>query len=101
MGLSGSKRVVYIQQFGRNLRSLREFKGLTVAELASKTGIDRTRIYDLEDQETPNPTLDTLLRLQEALGLASLELLLDGIADFASVRRRAHENFDEDNHKAG
>lgn len=96
-----ARSVVYIPQFGNNLRNLRTARGLTRAALASLAGVDRTRIYELEGADISNPTLDTLLRLQRALELSSLELLLDGITDFASVRLRTELNADETEREAG
>jgi transcriptional regulator with XRE-family HTH domain len=87
--------VVYIRQLGANIRVLRELKGLKHSELALKAGVDRTYLYELEGSDHVNPTLDTLLRLQGALGLASLELLLEGLPNFASVREQIEEGSSE------
>lgn len=48
------------------LRAMREAKGVTLAELASRTGMTRGNIARLESQK--NATLRTLERYAEGLG---------------------------------
>lgn len=50
------------------LQQAREAKGLTVAELAEKAGIDRATIYRLEDGRNV-PGLATVVKLEKALGV--------------------------------
>lgn len=78
--------VLYIKHFGRNLRRLRQTRGYTVTALAIESGLGRGLLTRLEGDDPSNPTLDTLLRLQRALKLSSLELLLQGEEEFASRR---------------
>lgn len=54
---------------------LRKKKGMTLQQLADKAGISKTAINNFERGETC-PTVDTLARLAEALGV-SVDKLLD------------------------
>jgi DNA-binding XRE family transcriptional regulator len=50
------------------LRAERERQGLSLADLAERTGIDRAAIHKLEIGVNTNPTLSTLTRYAGALG---------------------------------
>ena len=49
-------------------RSAREAQGLTLANVASRMGIDASALSRLETGKTLNPTISTLLKWAEALG---------------------------------
>lgn len=51
---------------GQIVRTARERCGLTVAELADKTGLHSTTIYYIEKGDT-SPRMDTMLRIMNAL----------------------------------
>lgn len=51
------------------LRAAREKQGLSLADLRERTGMTREAISRLENNESPNPTLATLVRLASALGM--------------------------------
>jgi len=58
------------------LKSERLKRGLSLADLAQRTGMAREVIYRLENQVTPNPTIGTVQRYAEALDLeVRLELV--------------------------
>lgn len=61
-------------QLGNVLRTRRELLGLLQPQLAALSGIS-TRTIQLVEQGKGNPSLDTLNRLSEPLGL-TLQLLL-------------------------
>ncbi len=54
--------------FPARLRSLRERAGLTVADLAERSGLYRTAVWKLEAGQSA-PTWDTVCRLADALGV--------------------------------
>lgn len=56
-----------MSDFACRLRSLRESKGLSVAELAKKSGLNRQALYRLESGER-EPSLETARKLAGALG---------------------------------
>jgi DNA-binding phage protein len=51
------------------LRAERERQGLSLADIADRTGMDRAAIHKLEIGVNRNPTLATLNRYADALGL--------------------------------
>jgi len=52
------------------LRHLRERMGLSLTDLSERTGLTRAAISRLENGWNLNPTLETLFRYTEALGVA-------------------------------
>ena len=50
------------------LKELREQAGLSLADVAERTGIDRAAICRLENGQHQNPTIGTLNRYADALG---------------------------------
>lgn len=48
------------------IKQIREKKNMTITELSSKSGISRTTIYKLEDQNT-NPSLETMSKIASGL----------------------------------
>jgi ribosome-binding protein aMBF1 (putative translation factor) len=50
------------------LRAERERQGLSLADLAERTGIDKAMLSRLETGKIPNPTLSTLRAYARALG---------------------------------
>lgn len=60
--------------FGDELRKAREAAGLTQETLAFEAELDRTYISRLEHNKK-SPTLDTLFRICDALGIAASTLI--------------------------
>ena len=50
------------------LKSLREQQGLSITDMAERTGMDRAMISRLENGQIDNPTLATVGRYAKALG---------------------------------
>jgi len=50
------------------LKELRERQGLSITDLAARTGIDRAMISRLENGHIGNPTIATMTRYAKALG---------------------------------
>lgn len=63
-----------IQRFAKNMKKLRETKGLSQGDIHRATGIDRAYISNLEAGKQ-NPTLETIAKIAEALGVNSDQLL--------------------------
>ncbi|MCI0706330.1 MAG: helix-turn-helix domain-containing protein [Ignavibacteriae bacterium] len=63
-----------IQRFAKNMKKLREAKGLSQGDIHRATGIDRAYISNLEAGKQ-NPTLATIAKIAEALGVSSGQLL--------------------------
>jgi len=62
--------------FGAALRAARKDRGMTQEQLADAAGIDRT-FPTLLERGLRTPTLSTLLRLAEALGISAEALVED------------------------
>jgi len=62
-----------LKKFGQQLKRIRESKGITAAELARLTFMDRPHMTRLEKGGT-NPTLTTLIKLADALDIELIEL---------------------------
>lgn len=60
--------------FGEELRKAREAAGKTQEQLAFDAGLDRTYISRLEHNKK-SPTLDSLFRLCDALGISASTLI--------------------------
>ncbi len=60
----------------RGLRWWRRAQGLTQAELAEASGVERSHLARIERGEVDEPRPDTLRRLAEALGVEVLDLFL-------------------------
>lgn len=53
----------------RQLRQARIERGLSLADVAARSGMDRSQLSRLENDPHPNPTLSTLSRLASAIGV--------------------------------
>jgi DNA-binding phage protein len=67
------------------LQVARQSRGLSLTEIARRSGIDPASLSRLETGKNPNPTFETLSRYAAALGLR-LDLSLVEIEDLASAR---------------
>ncbi|MGP8217569.1 MAG: helix-turn-helix domain-containing protein [Bacteroidia bacterium] len=63
-----------LNAFGRNLRRLRNAKGLTQEALEFDSGLSKNVVGNLERGEA-NPTLTTIKALAKALGISPKELI--------------------------
>lgn len=52
----------------QKLREAREARGLSLADVCQRTGIDRSALSKLENIANENPTIETLLRYAEVVG---------------------------------
>jgi transcriptional regulator with XRE-family HTH domain len=52
------------------LKKHRERQGLSLADVAARSGMDRSAVSRLENGVYVNPTVDTLYRYAEAIGAA-------------------------------
>ena len=67
--------------FGERLRWVREQRGMSLDQLASKANISRAYLWKLEKKPDANPSIDLVEKLAEALTVALAELLDEPIAD--------------------
>ena len=66
-----------LQELLLNLRAARERRGITIDELASRTGLEAAVLADLESGGWSEPTVEILVRYAEALGKKLVVLLYD------------------------
>jgi ribosome-binding protein aMBF1 (putative translation factor) len=59
------------------LKALREQQGLSLSDLAARTGMDRAMISRLENGQIDNPTIATVTRYAKALGKRVVVSLVD------------------------
>jgi DNA-binding Xre family transcriptional regulator len=57
-----------LMQFAESLRRFRKLQNLSLAELANRSGIDKSAISRLENGQADNPTIGTLERLARSMG---------------------------------
>jgi len=82
--------------FGRNLAMVRKEKGLTQEALVQKSGVAISQIRRYEADKS-SPTLDVLMRLAKALGVAIDTLAFDqpnGVASSTILDRELLEQFE-------
>lgn len=60
---------------GTNISRYRKQQELTQRELAEKAGIDLFTLSKIETGTTPNPTIETMKRIADTLGV-SVDLLM-------------------------
>jgi len=61
---------------GEKLQKLRKEKGLTLDQLAERTGSSKSYIWELENKKPPRPSADKLSKIATELGV-TMEYLLD------------------------
>lgn len=58
------------------LKEFRELQGISQEELSKKTGLSRTTISKIENNEEVNVNTRTIVRLAEVFGVAPSEIFL-------------------------
>lgn len=66
-----------LEELLKQLRTAREERGLSLADMTRLTGMDRSALSKLETGLRPNPTVETLVRYAEAVGKRLTVLLVD------------------------
>lgn len=61
----------------KQLKAAREARGLTLAEVTERTGMDPSALSKLETGQRANPTVETLVRYAEAVGKRLVVTLAD------------------------
>ena len=78
--MTGARKIV-----AKNLKALREARGIAQEELAIRAGIDRRYISDTENEKY-GISIDKLENLADVLGVATWQMLHPGTAD--DMRKR-------------
>ena len=61
----------------KTLKEERQRQGLSLADVNARSGIDRSTLSRLENDEDPNVTMNTLMRYAQAVGKTVLVQLED------------------------
>jgi ribosome-binding protein aMBF1 (putative translation factor) len=72
------------------LRKAREAAGLSLADIAKRTGIDKSALSKIETGQHPNPTVSTLCRYAHALGKQWAWRLEDEPVELLKTKHRAN-----------
>ena len=56
-------------KFGARIKELRTSQGMTLEQLAQKTGTAKSYIWELENKDPPRPSAEKLSAIAEALGV--------------------------------
>jgi transcriptional regulator with XRE-family HTH domain len=62
------------ETISRQTRAFRTARGLTLQELADRTGTSKSYIWEIEKRGTANPTIEMTVALARALGVSFDEL---------------------------
>ena len=65
-----------MSNISKNLRKMREARGLSQEKLARLADVANNTIIKIESEKNQNPTLDTLKKIAKALGVSIDELTL-------------------------
>jgi transcriptional regulator with XRE-family HTH domain len=57
------------EKFGSKIRTLRLSKGLTLDQLAEKSGASKSYLWELENKDPPRPSAEKLGGIAKALGV--------------------------------
>ena len=58
------------------LKAIREEKGISQADLAEKTGLSRTTISKIENNEEVNVTTQTIKKISDVFGVSPSDIFL-------------------------
>lgn len=64
-----------MSKIGKNLKKLREQKGISQDRLSKQADISLNTIAKLELEESPNPTIETLQKIAKALDVKVEDLI--------------------------
>lgn len=70
----------YLRQVMQELKTKRQSKGLSLSDVSSRSMIDKARLSRLENDPDANPTIDTLERIAQAIGVEIKITVIDPAA---------------------
>jgi transcriptional regulator with XRE-family HTH domain len=71
---SSLKYRLYLIKIGKNIKEIRKVKGITQSELAYMCNFEKTSMSRIESGNT-NPTINTLLKIADALDVSLFDIL--------------------------
>ena len=73
------KRTAQLDHAIRLLKAERELRGLSLADIEERTGLSKSAISKLENNDSANPTVNTLSRYADALGMTLAIVLTEKV----------------------
>jgi transcriptional regulator with XRE-family HTH domain len=67
----------WMRIIGSNIRRVSKLSGLTALEISKRAGVHAATISQFKNSTDPNPSLDTLVSLADALGVGLKDLLFE------------------------
>ena len=64
-----------ISEIGKNIKKIRQEKGISQDRLSKRADLALNTIVNIESGESPNPTVETLQKIANALEVSIEELL--------------------------
>ncbi len=64
-------------KIGDNIRRIRQKKGISQDRLSKEADLALNTIVKIETGESPNPTVETLVKIAKALGVSVADLFKD------------------------
>ena len=64
-----------ISKIGKNIKRIRQKKGISQDRLSKKADLALNTIVNIESGESPNPTIETLQKIANALEISIEELI--------------------------
>lgn len=77
-----------VATFGEKIRELRKKAGLTLDQLAERTGSSKSYVWELENKNPPRPSAEKIDRIAKVLGVTA-DYLMDSGADLATAEDEA------------
>lgn len=77
-----------------NIKNIRISKNISIKELSKRTGLSRTYIRDLENQNKTNPTLTALNKIAIALNVNIKDLFYSEI-EIESLKQEMYKRIDK------
>lgn len=74
-----------VTSVGLRLAELRAERGFTLQEVADRSDLSKSRVWEIEQGRAKNPTLETVMRLADTLGVS-----LDYLTGVASGEVNLH-----------
>ena len=74
-----------VSSVATRMRELREARGLSLQEVASRAGVAKSHVWQIEQGRSRNPTITTTVGIARALGVS-----LDYLAGLSSARPDLH-----------
>lgn len=77
-----------------NIKNVRISKNISIKELSKRTGLSRTYIRELENQNKTNPTLASLNKIANALNVNIKELFYSAV-EIESLKQEMYKRIDK------